>query len=208
MSAADRDAALILIGVLVTCLVAGGAAVVIFSDDAAAQEEDDSVLGDLTSEQASGFAAGIRGRIGALLSGLFDWGEPETTAPEACADLRETVSTNSAAIQPWVNNRTTANTSLDVLAIECVVEDTSETDYIIADVDNGSYVNGTMVDATGREVDETCVLEDDAAVRASAEAETFVEEFAEPDEPVSEEFMSRLTAQYGGKVSCSFMGDA
>jgi hypothetical protein len=205
---ADVQAALLVSLVLVSALVLGLLGLVLFSDDAAAQEDDDSVLGDLTSEQASGFAAGIRGRIGALLSGLFDWGEPETTAPEACADLRETVSSNSAAIQPWVNNRTTANTSLDVLAIECVVEDTSETDYIVADVDNGSYVNGTMVDETSRTVDETCVLEDDAAVSASAEAETFVEEFAESGEPVSEEYMSRLTAQYGGKVSCSFTGES
>jgi hypothetical protein len=204
---ADVQAALLASLVLVSALVLGLLGVVIFSDDVAAQD-DDSVLGDLTSEQASGFAAGIRGRIGALLSGLFDWGEPETTAPEACGDLRETVSSNSAAIQPWVNNRTTANTSLDVLAIECVVEDTSETDYIVADVDNGSYVNGTMVDETDREADETCVLEDDAAVSASAEAETFVEEFAESGEPVSEEYMSRLTAQYGGKVSCSFTGES
>jgi hypothetical protein len=205
---ADVQAALLVSLVLVSALVLGLLGLVLFSDDAAAQEDDDSVLGDLTSEQASGFAAGIRGRIGALLSGLFDWGEPETTAPEACADLRETVSSNSAAIQPWVNNRTTANTSLDVLAIECVVEDTSETDYIVADVDNGSYVNGTMVDETSRTVDETCVLEDDAAVSASAEGETFVDEFAESGEPVSEEYMSRLTAQYGGKVSCSFTGES
>jgi hypothetical protein len=193
----------VLVGfVVLSVLALAGLSIVLFSDDAAAQEEASS-LDVLTNADENGLLAGLRGRVEGWVNARVAWvfGE-ETTASDACGDLRETFVANEATIETYANNRTTAGET-DVVAIRCAPTDEDiETVYLTTDIRNGSYTNTTMVETTDRTVDEECTLEEDAAVNAAAELQTFVDEFAAPDEPVAPDFRRRITAQYAGDVDC------
>jgi hypothetical protein len=201
---ADVQAALLLSLVLASALVLGLLGLVVFSGDAAAQEEP-SMLDQVTDATDDAFWEGLQGRIAGWLNARWNYATGEqVSATEACGDLQSTFNANNRTIQSYVNERTNASTDADVLELTCAPrEDETATVYLTADVTaNDTYANASMVDSTDRTVDASCRLEEDAAVNAADELETFVEEFADPGEDLSADFRKRLVSQYAGDVHC------
>lgn len=194
---------ILIVGLLVTALALGGLTLVVAGD--AAAQEDASMLDRVTDATDDAFWEGIQGRITGWINARWNYVSGEqVTASEACGDLQETFNDNNQTIQSYVNERTNASSDADVLKLTCAPRDEeTETVYLTADVTaNDTYANASVVDSTDRTVDADCHLEEDAAVNAADELQTFVDEFAEPNEDLSADFRKRLAAQYAGDVSC------
>lgn len=155
----------------------------------------------------NGEDAGTLDQVRAFVSGLIDRltavGD-DTDAETAAETAREAFRDHDGDFQEWANDRTTATTDADVLAITFEVDGETETEYITADVNGSDYANVTMVDETDRPVDETCTLEGHAAQNADAEIDRFHDEVVAPDGNVTEADMARLAAEYGAAVDCTF----
>lgn len=191
----------------VLLLVASIAMVPVSAQDSTSEAE--SVLNSvITDENAStldtvlGTATGIYQRAQNIFAARSD----EQSPAEHAADLQRTFNQNNKTIQAFVNKRSNASTSADVLKITLTEEDEdSATLYLVADVNGSNYENATVVDSTGRTVDESCTLEDSATRNADSELETFVTTFADPAENVSTKYKSSIAAEYSGQISCSFL---
>ncbi|QZP37073.1 hypothetical protein [Halobaculum magnesiiphilum] len=199
MHRTHRAAALVIAILLATAAIAPTATV------AQSDDEDDGLVGDLLdgeddgtdwSERVRGAVTGFVNRVTADTSG--------TDAATAAADFQAEFNANNATLQSYANNRSTAGTDFDVLAVTFDVDDESETVYLVADVADGDYQNATIVDATDRTVDEECALEDHAATNADDEVANFTEEFASTNDSSTDRYLGRLAAEYGGAVECSF----
>lgn len=198
MHRTHRAAALVFAILLATTAIAPTATV-------AQSDEDDGLVGDLLdgeddgtdwSERVRGAVTGFVNRVTADTDG--------TDAATAAADFQAAFNANNATLQSYANNRSTAGTDFDVLAVTFDVDDETETVYLVADVTDGDYQNATAVDATDRTVDEECILEDHAATQADNEVANFTEEFANTNDDPNDRYLGRLAAEYGGAVSCSF----
>ena len=164
-------------------------------DSAFSAAEESTVLNSL-----EGLRDGIFGRISDSVAGATD----DRTAADMATDLQTEYNDNSAAYERWMNNRTTADTSLDVLELTISQDDSSETLYLTADVVDGSYTNTTMRNSTDRTVDESCELEGNAARNAADELGEFREDFVTEDTNVTNDYLTSMASRYGGNVDCSF----
>jgi len=164
-------------------------------DSAFSAAEESTVLNSL-----EGLRDGIMGRISDSVAGATD----DRTAADMAVDLQTEYNDNSDAYEGWMNNRTTADTSLDVLELTISQDDQSETLYLTADVVDGSYTNTTMQNSTDRTVDESCELEGNAARNAADELGEFREDFVATDGNVTADYLSSMGTRYGGNVDCSF----
>jgi hypothetical protein len=203
----SRHTTLLLASLLLAGVAFGGLTVVITAEPAAghAGHEDPSMLDQLSEADSDAIFAGLAGRISGAINARLAWlSGDETTSSDACGNLQAEFNSHNTTITDWANARTNATTGLDTLAITCDTSDETATVYLTAEVDttSGNYTNAQVVDATDREPDAECRLEEDSADNAADELATFVEEFAAPGEDVTESFTQRLAAQYTGDVRC------
>ena len=150
-----------------------------------------------------GYAKGWASRITAGVTDLV--GDEETWSVNATAStLRSDITTHAGDYESWLNNRTTADTSRDVLEVTVENETASETFYVAADVENGTYRNLTATGSTNRTVDETCTLSGRAAEEAPGELETFRSEYVTANESVPPGYLGRMAAEYSEGIDCTF----
>jgi len=174
---------------------------------AATAQSDDGVLENLVEDDSedrdwSAIVGAALERASWSVSQIsFDGPADQEIAEEDRGDLQETFNANNATIETYVNDRFSGNHSAwDVIAITHVRGDGEATQYLVADVNNSTFVNARMVNSTDRTVDKKVTLEKMASDRAHEELETFVEEYAEPNQTVDGSYVDQLAAKYGGNV--------
>lgn len=149
-----------------------------------------------------------------VVSGLLDRGSDfvaglrdDTAAADAASDFQTTYNDNAATLQAWINARTTASTDADTLEVAVELDGTSETVYVLGDVNatTGDYENARVVETTDRDPDGSCTLSANAARNLDNETETFVDEFAAPGDDLTRNHMRDLAGRYGGNVQCDFL---
>ena len=160
-----------------------------------AAAEESTILNAL-----EGLRDGLVGRASDAVAGVGNG----PNATELAGQFQTTFNSNSGDYQQWANNRSTASTSLDVLAVTFSQNDSNETVFLTADVVDGEYRNASVVDTTDREPDESCELEGNAARNAADELGTFDERFVAEDGNVTNDYLASMGSRYGGNVECSF----
>jgi hypothetical protein len=180
---------------------------VLSGDDAEGQS--DGILGSVSAwaRNASAWASGLAARSSTLAPGR------ERTAEECASDIKAEVNDHNASYEQFINNRTSARTSVDVVAVHCTYDSNffdngqNQTVYIVADVRNESgslvYTNGSAVDDTDRTVDEYIVLSGLATEELPDDVSTFREEYVEPGESPNGTYVRKMGAKYAGYVSGS-----
>lgn len=178
----------------------------------AAQSDNGGVLGDFLDddEEDSRWAAVKAAATGTLnknlwwvsnLDPLSDAEADQQKAEQDRADLQETFNANSETIANYSSTYFGGSASeWDVIAIHHVRDDGNVTQYLVADADNSTFSNASMVNTTDRTVDHEVTLEGAASDNAGAELDTFVETFAAVDNPVTREYVSRLATEYSGYI--------
>jgi len=168
---------------------------------AAAQEN--SVVDDLLDGKDDGYLASAQAYVGGFMDRVFA-DETDETAAEAAQQTQTTFNDNASTIQSWVNNRTSASESYDVLAFTFEIDGESSTVYLTSNATADGYQNASMVDTTGRTVDESCTLQGFAARQADSELGGFVEDYAAPGNNVTRSYLAGLAGKYGSDVDCTF----
>lgn len=198
------DSTVRLLGIVLAAVVVATAAIPapVVADDG--DDCEDALIESLCELglDYSALAAGAAQAGSDFVAGLTS----DTTAEQAASDWQSTVNSNNETIESWVNGRGNASTSADVVAIQFQIDDTSETVYAVATVNNSTYENGHITMETDRSVDHNCTLEGNAARNAASETETFVDEYAKPDKNLTDAYKSRLVGRYGGNVDCTLGG--
>lgn len=176
--------------------------------------DDDSLIGDVlegSDDDSEGWLSTARAFVGGYVERASlnfrelrdgDW-SPDDRADE----LADEYNPYSSDFEQYANDRTTASTSLDVVEIELVNDDESATRYLVADVENGSYANTSIVESTDRQVDAWVSLCGYAARNAPDELEAFREDFVEDDEDVSASYLAETHGRYGSKLRSDLVGD-
>lgn len=169
--------------------------------------QSDSGLSDLVGDAAEDRLGQLRGAVSGLLDRAmvtFGGDDSDETAAEAANQTQEVFNGNATAIQSYVNNRASADTSRDVFAFTFEIDGESSTVYLTADVVDGAYENTSVVDSTDRSVDDSCTFEGYAARSADEELSYFVTAFVNEDKNVTGKYIGRLGGRYSSDVSCSF----
>lgn len=205
-----------------TMTVIGMVAVVILASTAfaaapvSAQSDDESVLDSLFSDDEESTDAWET--IKAAAAGLVSKYNPLTERPDKAsageyADrVQERFNSNSGTLTEWANSRSTASADLDVVRLK-FTDESGETSYrfIVTSVNStsGNYTGVSMMNAsefqsTDRQMDTTIRLSPYASRHADGELETFVDEYAEPGDDVTQTYLAGLAGEYRGEVE----GDA
>ena len=177
------------------------------SDDA---DGDDGLDVGAMLDTASAYFAGATDN----LKYRFSSGNPERTADECAADIQATYNANNASFETYLNERTSANTSRDVIRIQCTQEVrdgiTTNTDresvYLVGDVvENNStgattYEHTRIVDSVDRPVDHRVVLSGLATEEGADDFEAFAEDYAVPNETPEKSYAQRMKGKYGGHI--------
>lgn len=194
---------------LVVALVAGAAV------PATAQSSDSNVVSDFldtdvsvksvaqTLSDWSNFVSGYTSRLGS---------EPDRTAAECASDIQAEINNNSAAWQQRLNQNLSASTSRNVLEVRCQIatreglEKVTKTEsvYLVADVQNGSYTGLQAVDNTSRTVDHVLLLQGSAAKTAPDDLAEFRKKFIAENRSVPRSYAQKMKGQYAGSVYGTF----
>jgi hypothetical protein len=198
---------------LVLVLLAAGVAPTTALAQSDSEDEDlsDAIFGAAVSAvedplgAASKFSAwgqGVAANVGAWA------GDPDRTPSECASDLTTEYNEHNATYEEYVNSRTKAEETRDVVRIDCQQDEdgetTTETVYLVADVQDGNYTNSRIVDSTDRTVDERVLLTGVATEDAPDDLETFRTEYAADDETPPPAYRGRMTGKYWGNVYGSF----
>lgn len=157
----------------------------------------------VSTESVPAFVEGLLARFDAADIPFLE-NESDETAADAAQNVQTAFNGNASSFQEYVNNRTSASTDYDVIALEYVIGDETATMYLVANVSDGDYQDMSIVDSTDRTADETCTFEDRAARQADAELERFHDETVVNGEAISQARVARLAGEYGGSIDCSF----
>lgn len=160
-----------------------------FGDD-----EDDGGVLDTALAAASGLADRARMAVANV-------GAEETTAGDDAQAAQEAFNDRSGEFLDYANERTTASTEWDVIAVTFEREDSdSATVYLVATVNDSTdnYTSAEVVDDTNRTVDKELTLRDYASKHAADEVDRFHEQFVDPNESVTRAYLSRMASKYAG----------
>lgn len=175
-----------------------------------AQSDDEMSFFDQLATEGDQGADGIvrdavRGALGSttttdkLIADLFtDAQDPEQHATE----FQDSFNENNQSIETYVNDRVNASTSLDVIEITFENKDgENATRYLVADVQDDAYANARVVNTTNRTVDESITAEWYLARNAGSELDTFVSEYAEPNENITLTYELNMYRKYSSSVT-------
>lgn len=198
----SRPASILFVVLLTVAAVAAGPGTV-------AAQDDGSVLDGFLDDEGeeadwSAAAMGVLDKTtwwASNIDPLSDAEEDRQKALEDRAALQQAFNSQNESIQNYTNARFGGNESAwNVIAIEHVRGEGETTQYLVADVENGSFANARMVNSTERPVDRTVTLSGYASDNAHAELDTFVEEFVDEDRGVTRAYTTRLATEYSGYV--------
>lgn len=130
-------------------------------------------------------------------------GEETDTASEELEAVQSYYNPRSDNFESWINERSTASTEYDVVALEFQLGGETSTAYLVADVENESYHNSSIVDETNRTVDHNVTLCGYAADEAPGELEAFYGEYVETGDDVDRSYVGRLAGSYRKNVATS-----
>lgn len=125
--------------------------------------------------------------------------EQAAAVASAWAEHNETLESYASSRRDWTSNRT--------VEITWIVDDGTATRYLLANASNGS-ISTRMVASTSRTATDDVVLCGDAATNSASELETFVDEYAAPNEDVETPYLAKLRGRYGGDVETSLFPSA
>ncbi len=193
------------VGVVALLLIAS------ISGGVTAQTEDEnSLFEQLTGEDTDDKTLGDRvDAVTAAIDGYLERATYAASSTQATLDgtsdaeraqgyatnATEVYNTHNETIESYTNKRvnvTVAN--WDTIAVEFGVGEATATRYLVADAENGNFVNSKMVNDTTRDVDHTLELDGYAAKNAGKELSYFAEEYAAVDRNVDGSLMTRLQA--------------
>ncbi|WP_227132332.1 hypothetical protein [Halorubellus salinus] len=210
--------------VIVLAAAVTGVTVAVSSTVAAGQQTE-TVLGDVlegpaanqsTSDWAlSGvetglsYAEGERQRLqwwafslpGGVADALGVSSSSEPTASAKANALQETWNANNETLAEYASSRRDW-TSNKTVALTVLVDGESTTRFVLANASNGS-VSTRMVSSTNRTPTDDVELCGYAAKRAPSELESFVDEYAAPNESVTTSYLAELRGKYGQDVETS-----
>jgi len=173
----------------------------------ATAQSDEGVLEDLVDDEDDGtdwsaVAAAALERASWRVSQVSIGGpSDESLAKQDRGELQHNFNAHNETIEAYVNDRFGGNHSdWNVIAIHHVRGDAEVTQYLVADVNNSSFVNSRMVNSTGRTVDKEVTLSAMASDNARDELQTFYNDYAEPNETVDDSYVDQLAAKYAGNV--------
>lgn len=201
--------ALAMVAVMITAAVV----VPLAATPVSAQSDDDSVVDTLFSDEDG--ESGTWETIYNAAKGLANRYNPladqpaEATADQYASRTTDTFNGNSSVLKNWTNERVTADTDHDVIRVQFTDESGNTAwMFVVADVNTttGNYTSVTAMNLTefketGREVDLSYRLTPYASRNANQELSTFITEYAEPGENVSQPYLARLAGEYKGEVS-------
>jgi hypothetical protein len=171
-----------------------------FFADLAGDDDDDSVLP--STRDVALFVAGITGGI-ARLDVPFVGDEPTGNATTHAQGFTDAFNDNNETIESYANDRLTASTAYDTFVVHFTDDEGGNVSrYVVADVANGTYRDARVLtpsefDATNRTVDHYVAADPYVSRHAAAEVETFVEDYAEPNETVPSSQRAAWLAEYG-----------
>lgn len=200
-----RFIAVLLVAICCVALVGATPAAASPFDDLSDDDEPDGLL-----ERAQNAASVVIAAASGLVDrAMYTAGSVIGDDPDAASDANATLETfnqHNESIRTYLNNRSAADPAYQVLEVEFVHGDDSETIYIVAkmEANETEYSSIGAVQETDREVDESITLEGFAAASASDELEFAVGEFVEPNESVNESYRAELVSKYWKSVETSF----
>lgn len=178
-------------------------------------EDEDSVVDALffdEGEDGDGFEA-----VYAAAMGVLDKYNPLAERPEKAnaeqyaTNVQSTFNQNSSVLMNWTNERVTGSEDADVVRLK-FTDESGGTKYlfVVSDVNSttGNYTNARVMnvsefDDSGRDHDLTYRLSPYASRNANAELETFISDYAEPNNNVTKSYLAHLAGEYRGEVEGS-----
>jgi hypothetical protein len=201
-----------LLVVLVTVLLVGTTV----APPALAQTDsdtDDGPISDIFGTAESVVSDGPRDAISSALAGaqgVFDrttarLTQSDTPAATCAESIRTEVTDHNASYAGYLNNHTNATTARDVVAITChsdpfIGDATTETVYIVADVNGTDYEHVRAVTETNRTVDEHLYLTGSATTTMPAEMDTFRTEYVANGTTPDAEYRRYAISKFAGTV--------
>jgi hypothetical protein len=168
-------------------------------DDTETSDSDDGLL-----SQVSRAWDAVRGGVVGLQNRVVNFGD-EQAASTTADELQAFINEHNATLQQYINTRTTASTSLDVVKVEINgARESRATRFLVADVADGNYTSGRMVASTDRTVDETITIDGQATAHAVDELKTVYDDYVSQDRDLDTRLLSRLTSQYRTDLTASF----
>lgn len=210
-----RKLATLAIATLVLSAMVGGIATAQTTDESSpvddlltVEENDAGVTASAKRGVSStlSFLDGLEKRISYGAMSRVGFGD-DWTASEKAQTLQDRFNSHNASYESYVNNRTNASTSYDVIRVTILKDGENATVYLTADVKNDSYTNATMVDSTNRNVDHYVTMCGLAAKDAPKEMKQFRTTFVENDKDLNRGYVIKLTSKYKGYVASDMLGN-
>lgn len=220
MTRRTRAAVAVLLAALVLSGVTSGAA-------GAQATDSDTPFADLLDDEDDGLAAvdvpslgaawaAVNGAMDRTVAGIAgyapDWlaatlgvDDDDATADDLAADAAAFYNERNASFEAWINARTNASTSHDVVRITWEVGDESAERYLVATVTDGNYTNTNMTATTSRTIDDSVTVCGYAARESVAELKQFHEEVVEPGADVTDAYQARLAGAYSEDVESTLL---
>ncbi|WP_324662406.1 hypothetical protein [Haloarcula sediminis] len=190
---------LLLVAVLMTAAVS----------PAAAQSDDGPFFDGLVAEDDSGgFWQGVGTQIAEATGSISRWAEARTgdddaDANEHAREFAREYNAHNETIEAYANDRLTADTDHDVFALNFTDrDDGNATVYLVSTVSDGNYTESEVLDEAAfdkrnRTVDQTVSFDWYQSRNAEDELETFVDDYAEPNEDITNSYRAKMLAKYG-----------
>ncbi|MFW5956756.1 MAG: hypothetical protein ACOCQY_05070 [Halorhabdus sp.] len=169
-------------------------------DDFSADEGTDLSLSERIDITNAEIAASLD-KIGFQIEAGREDTTDEERATQNANDFAAEFDDQNSTLEEYANDNFDGNASeYDVIALEFQVGEETETRYIVADANNSTFSNSTVVNSTDRTADWTLTLEEYAAANADEELEYFADEYAAENRSIDKPLLTRMGKRYGTHV--------
>jgi len=198
----------------VACLIVAVLLVASMAAPAAVAHDDDDGFFDGFVDSESDVS--LTERVGLWAAEKASWVTKTATkltddgggnASEYAADFEAEFHAYNDTLVAYANDQLSPTSDYEVFRVHFTDRSGSNvTRYVVADEYNGVYENARVLspsefDATNREVDHWVALDWYQSRHAADELDTFVEDYARPNEPTPKTYRGRMLAEYGAPDS-------
>lgn len=184
-----------------------------------AADSTDSALGDVFNEDttATEYASALIAGLGGASDRAGHWfgqnapgvlqdllGVEEPSARDKATAVANYYNANNASLERWTNQRTNVSSN-KTIEVTFHLGDETATRYVLVNASGGNITRSEMVSSTNRTVGEMLAVCGYAAEKAPAELETFVTEFAGPNEDVTADYLARMKGAYDDDVETTLI---
>lgn len=131
------------------------------------------------------------------------------SAADAADDVQAEYNIHTAEYEQYLNDRVTADSNHDVVAVTFTLDDKSDTVYWVADVNStdDSFENTSVVDSTDRTVDQTMELHGLGAENAAKELSGFHDDYVTENKTPQRGsgYLTGLGAKYAGDIDTTLI---